>query len=325
MKKFFLYAFAAMAAMCMTACSSSDDDNNNNDNNVVNMPTPPYADKAVQYSLDTPKAPENAEEDAPQLKTIDFTESGDLLVEFYKPVSQTTVYIKEKASFNGNTYTVNGSNMSGTIEVVENVARVTRAGSTNIVVDVTVTFSAEQTYTYTTGEGETITVKKGVPPTGDEALAILARTWNVLGLILDLKGDDVKAFMTWPATNGLLDLRTTLLKEALDRGVSLTPEEQDELKKTVKSVTITKTKLFALNYTNAPDDVASWDWTDNSKTAIRITLKDGKMGNKFIENASLISFTFNGNRCNMKMATTFTDNANKKWDAIVTLQMQSPE
>ena len=48
MKKFFLYAFAAMAAMCMTACSSSDDDNNNNDNNVVNMPTPPYADKAVQ-------------------------------------------------------------------------------------------------------------------------------------------------------------------------------------------------------------------------------------------------------------------------------------
>ena len=65
MKKFFLYAFAAMAAMCMTACSS-DDDNNNNDNNVVNMPTPPYADKAVQYSLDTPKAPENAEEDAPQ-------------------------------------------------------------------------------------------------------------------------------------------------------------------------------------------------------------------------------------------------------------------
>ena len=93
----------------------------------------------------------------------------------------------------------------------------------------------------------------------------------------------------------------------------------------MKGVTITKTKLFALNYTDAPDDVASWDWTDGSKTGIRITLKDGKMGNKFIEDASMISFTFNGNRCNMKMATTFTDNANKKWDAIVTLQMQSPE
>ena len=325
MKKFFLYAFAAMAAMCMTACSSSYDDNNNNDNNVVNMPTPPYADKAVQYSLDTPKAPENAEEDAPQLKTIDFTESGDLLVEFYKPVSKTTVYLKEKATANGNSYIVNGTKMRGTIKVVEQAARTTRSGSTNIIVDVAVTFSAEQTYTYTTEDGETITVNKGVPPTGDEALTILARTWNVLGLILDLKGDDVKAFMTWPATNGLLDLRTTLLKEALDRGVSLTPEEQDELKKTVKSVTITKTKLFTLNYTDAPDDVASWDWTDSSKTGIRITLKDGKMGNKFIEDASMISFTFNGNRCNMKMATTFTDNANKKWDAIVTLQMQSPE
>lgn len=323
MKRFFFYAIAAMTAMCMTACSSDDDDNNNDE--AVNMPTPPYAAQAVQYVLDTPKAPENGDNDAPQLKTIDFTESGDLMMEFYKPVSQTTVYIKEKASFNGNTYTVSGSNMRGTIEVVENVARVTRAGSTNIVVDVTVTFSAEQTYTYTTGEGETITVKKGVPPTGDEALNILARTWNVRGLILDLKGDDIKAFETWEATNGLLNLETTLLKEALAKGVSLTPEEQDELRKTVKGVTITKTKLFAINYTNAPDDVASWDWTDNSKTAIRITLKDGKMGNKFIENASLISFTFKGDRCNMKMATTFKDSGNKQWNAIVTLQLQSPK
>ena len=322
MKKIFFYAFAAMTAMCMTACSSDDDNDNNN---VANVPIPPYADKAVQYVLDTPKAPENAEEDAPQLKTIDFTESGDLLVEFYQPVSRSTTYLKEKATLNGNTYAVNGSRMKGTIKVVEAAARATRSGSTNIIVDMAVTFSALQTYTYVTEDGETITVTKGVAPTGDEALKILARTWNVLGLILDLKGGDVKVFETWPAQNGLINLETTLLKEALAHDVSLTPEEQDELRKTVNGVTITKTKLFAINYTNAPDDVASWDWTDNTKTAIRITLKDGKMGNKFIENASLISFTFNGDRCNMKMATTFTDSGNKDWDAIVTVQLQSPK
>ena len=297
-------------------------DDNEIDN--INIPIPSYADKAVQYSLDMPKSPENAEEDAPQLKTIDFTESGDLLVEFFKPISKSTIYLKEKATINGSSYTVNGMKMRGTIKVVEQAARVTRSGSTNIIVDVAATFSAELTYTYTTKEGESITVKKDVPPTGDQALDILARTWNVLGLILDLKGDDVKAFETWTATNGLLDLRTTLLKGALDRGVSLTSEEQDELRKTLKSVTITKTKLFDINYTDAPDDVASWDWTDSNKTGIRITLKDGKMGNKFIKDASMISFTFNGDRCNMKIATTFTDNANKKWDAIVTLQLQLP-
>ena len=282
---------------------------------VDSDPPPADKDKTVKYILDIPMSPEDADDDAPLLKTIEYTESGYLLIEFYQPVSHTTVYFSEKTTLSDNIYTVNGSRMMGTIKEVSN---------NYLIINLTVSFSEERIYNYITADGETITVTKGAATTSDETLKKLARTWNVLGLILDLKGPDVKDFETWEATNGLLNLETTLLEEVLARDVSMTPEEQDELRKTVKSVTITKTKLFVINYTDAPDDVASWEWTDNTKTAIRITLKDSKMGSKFIENASLISFTFNGDRCNMKIATTFTDNANKQWDAIVTFQLQSP-
>lgn len=324
MKKFFFYAFAVMTAVCMAACSS-DDDNSNKTNNSVDISAPAYADQAARYTLEKPKAPANADVDAPQLKTIDITESGELLMEFYQSVSKTTVYVKEKAVISGNTYTMNGTKVKGIIKVVEQAARATRSGDTQLTVDVAVKFSALQTYTYTTEDGEIIHVTKGVPPSGDDAMAILARTWNVLGLILDLKGPDVKAFETWESTGGVFDLETTLLKAALEREVSLTDEEQDALKKKVKNVAFTKTKLFCISYTDNTEDVASWDWTDASKTAIRITLKDEKMGNKFIEDASLITFAFNGDRCNMKLVTNFTDSSNKNWDATVTLQLQSPK
>jgi hypothetical protein len=324
MKKFFFYAFAVMTAMCMTACSSDDDNDDKKQNETV-MPKPVNAEQSVQFALDTPKSPENVDDDAPQLKTIDFTESGDVLIEFKHPVSQSVVYIKDKASFNGTTYTMNGSKVKGTVKVAGQAARATRADNVELAVDIAVTFSTEKTYTYVTGEGETITVTKDAPPTGDQALDILARTWNVLGLILDLKGDDIKAFETWDAVGGVFDLETTVLKTALERDVNLSADEQKALKKKVKGVVITKTKLFALDYTDGTEDVASWNWADASKTGIRIMLKDDKMGNKFIQDATMISFAFNGDRCNMKLATTFTDNSNKKWNAVVTLQLQSPK
>ena len=115
-----------------------------------------------------------------------------------------------------------------------------------------------------------------------------------------------------------------MLNEALARNCSLTNDEQESLKKKVKSVTITKTGLFSLDYVGLTSDVASWQWTDYSKKeSFRITLKDGKMGNKFIQNASLITAEFNGDRCNLKLETTFTDSSNKTWKAIVTLQLKA--
>lgn len=324
MKRFFYYAFAAMAAICMTACSSDDDDDNSTTNEVT-LPTPENANDAVQFVFSTPKASESTAEDAPQIKAIDITESSDIMIELRHPVSGTTVYVKEKATINGNTYTVNGTKVKGTVKVVENGSRITRSGSAELIVNLDVVYTSTEVYQFKTDDGSTITVIKETPMTGDAAMDRLARTWNVLGIILDLKSSDVKAYKKWEATNGIIDLEKTLLKEALDQGVNLNADEQAELKKKVKSVTITKTRLFSIDYVDGSEDAATWNWADSNKSKVTIQLKDGKMGNKFIQDATDVSFDFKDDRCNMKMVTTFDDNSNKKWDVTLTIQLQSPK
>ena len=327
MKKFFYYAFAVMTAMCMTACSSDDDDNGGSQKQEVNLPTPKNVENAAQYVLTTPKVAVGVEEDsdAPQLQTIDITESCELLLELRHPISKQIQYFKEKATLNGNVYTVNGQNVKGTVKVLGDAARATRSGTTNLEVNLEVKYTETEVYKYTTDDGTTITTIVEKPLTADEALARLSRTWNILGVILKLDSEDVDVSERWEAKNGVLNLETTVLKEALDQGVGLTAEEQNDLKKIVKGIIITGSgkRLFSLDYTNAHPDVATWEWADASKTKISIKLRDGKMGNKFIQDASQISFDFNGDRCNMKMVTTFNDNGGKKWDVELIVQTQA--
>lgn len=329
MKKFFYYAFAVMTAMCMTACSSDDDDNGGSQKQEVNLPTPKNADNAAQYVLTTPKAPEVAagaevNPDAPQLQTIDITESSNLMLELRHPISGNIEYFKEKAVLNGNIYTVNGEKVKGTVKVLGDGARMTR-GTTGLELNLEVKYTETEIYTYTTNDGTTVTTIEKRSVDSSEALRRLSRDWNILGVILKLDSEDVDVSERWEAKNGLLNLETTVLKEALDQGVNLTADEQAELKKTVKGISITASgdRSFSLDYTNAKPDVATWEWADASKTKISIKLRDGKMGNKFIQDASQISFDFNGDRCNMKMVTTFNDNGGKKWDVELVVQTQA--
>ena len=334
MKKFFYYAFAVMTAMCMTACSSDDDNDSKKDNGIqgeVNLPTPKNADNAAQYTLATPMASvvtegEEVNEDAPQLQTIDITESCELMLELRHPISGQVQYFKEKATFKDNIYTVNGAQLKGTVKVVNNAARLTRGGTTHLEVNLEVKFTETEVYTYTTEEGQTVEVTETKTMTGDEAIARLARTWTVRAVILELHSSDIDAIERWDATNGMINLETTVLKEALDRDVNLNEDEKDELRKTVKSITITGSNLLSIDYTNDNPDVATWQWANAAKTQIKIQLKDGKMGNKFIQDATAVDFEFySGNYCNMTMATTFDDNSKKQWDVTLTVQMQSVE
>jgi hypothetical protein len=315
-----------MTAMCMTACSSDDDDNTSKPKEV-NLPTPKNVENAAQYVLTTPKVAVGVEEDsdAPQLQTIDITESCELLLELRHPISKQIQYFKEKATLNGNVYTVNGQNVKGTVKVLGDAARATRSGTTNLEVNLEVKYTETEVYKYTTDDGTMITTIVEKPLTADEALARLSRTWNILGVILKLDSEDVDVSERWEAKNGVLNLETTVLKEALDQGVNLTADEQAELKKTVKGISITASgkRSFSIEYTNANPDVATWEWADAGKTKISIKLRDGKMGNKFIQDASQISFDFNGDRCNMKMVTTFKDNSNKKWDVELIVQTRA--
>lgn len=320
-KKLLLFAFATITAICLTACSSDDDNDNGSKENAVNLPVPPNAENAKQFQLDNPKAPLNADTDDPELRTIDITESNDLLLELRHPVSRDIIYVKGKVTLKDNQYLLSGDRVKGTIKYAGSQSRLTRAGEKGIIIDIEVTF-ADVTFIYKTVDGKQEAVKEITPITGDQAVDRLSRTWNILGVILDLKGE-TNAFESWEAKNGVFDLETTVLKTALDRNVSLTEDEKNELRKKLQGITVTKSGLFTLNYTSGSVDAASWQWTDTSKKSFRITLKDGKMGNKFIQNASLITVEFNGDRCNMKLTTTFTDNSNKTWNAIVTLQLKA--
>ncbi len=326
-KKYFLMAFAVMTAMCLTtACSSDDDDNDNKQEEQVNLPVPQNAANAIEFKLEIPKTPTAAvgNTDAPVLNTIDITECSELLLELKRPESNSLVFVKGKVTKNGNRYNLSGDKVKGFVELAEAKARGTRTTTSTIIIDIEVSFSATETYTYKNDDGETITVEKITPINGNEAEKRLIRTWNVLGAIFDLQGDDgVKPAVFFESTNGVLDLEATFLKEAEKRNVNLTADEKNELRKKLKTVTITGTRIFSLDYADGSVDAASWQWTDESKKeAFRITLRDGKMGNKFIQNASLVTAEFSGNRCNLKLATTFDDSSHKSWDATVTLQLQ---
>jgi len=322
-KKFIYFAFAVMTAMCMTTACSSDDDEETPKDYEVNLPTPPNASNAVQYTLTTPMISSSTIVNAPVLKTIDITESSEVLLELYNLAKAKTFYVKEKATINGNTYTFNGSKVKGTIKVVDAASRLTRSDATVLEINIVVTASETEVYTFVNEVGETVTATKETPVTGDAILDRLSRTWNILGVIIDLKGGDVKAYEEWDAVGGVLDLETTALQEAIDQGVKLTEQEKNDLKKKVKSVSFTKTGLFSIDYADGKEDVANWKWSNSDKTQFMITLKDKEMGNKFIDNNSRVDFAFNGDRCNMKLSTVFKDSNNKEWDVVLTLKLKS--
>ena len=319
-KNFYYLALAAIVAMGMTACGSDDDDVVEPD--PVNLPKPTYADKAVEYNLQTAlnaKSSTGVIEQAPALSSINFCEDGKVLLELiYLDRRQ---YVMEEATYNNGVYDMNGKTVRGTIKVANAAAR-TRGGA-EIIVDITVTVTITETFTYTSN-GETITVTETRPATGDEVMTNLARTWNVTGAILDLRSrsKDIKAYEEFDSNSqGYFDMRQ-IRKEALDQGMSLTIDEQQELERMVKNVTITNTNKFIVEYTDHEADVAEWEWNNPEKTSIRIKLKDGHMGNKFISDDTRIDIAFNGNRCNMKMETKTDDAQHNDWEIMLTMKLK---
>lgn len=321
-KNFFYLALAAIVALGMPACSSDDDDVVELD--PVNLPKPANAVNAVEYvlptALDANTSTTGDAQESPALKSINFTESGKILLELVSPVDGKRTYVMEDATFNNNTYTMNGSKVKGTIKQAGAAAR-TRA-NTHILVDIAVTITIEKTVTYTSG-GETITVTETRPAAGDEVMDNLARTWNVTGAILDLKSEskNIKAYEEFDSNSqGYFDLRQ-VREEALNQKVAMTEEEEEEFERTVKSVTITGDQQFIIEYTDHDPDVAEWEWNNPEKTSIRIVLKEGNMGNKFFDNDTKIGVAFNGNRCNLKMNTDVSDAEHNDWEVELTLKL----
>ncbi|MBR6275601.1 MAG: hypothetical protein IKR31_01505 [Prevotella sp.] len=321
-KTFFYFAFAAFAAVCLTACSSNDGDDDNSKVKPVNLSTAKYADQAAQYQLSTP-----VNSGVYQLKSIDFTEGGNILLEIGNTSSSlaynNSSYILEKATVSGDTYTMNGK-IQGTIKVIAAGSRETRAAShVQLIINLDVKFSKTETLTFTTENGTTVTATKTVPTTADEAMKNLVRTWNIRGAIIDLSSKEINAYEDFDSKGDGFYMED-ILNEAVNQGVNLTESEKDCFRKVVKSIEISSSK-FIIKYADGGEDAADWSWGNAEKTMFKIKLKSVGMGNKFIADNSTISVAYNGNLCNLKLTTTITDNSSKKWDVILTMKLQAAE
>ena len=319
-KYFFLAAMAIMGTISTTSCSSDDDDQPVAPA-PANLSTPAFAQQAADYTLTTAVEGTSTIGTAYALQSISLCESGSVLLGLRNASTGKPAYIMEHATASAGTYTLSGTRAKGTIRLASVNARSTRAVDA-LTINISVSFSSEETVTITTGE-ETVTATTSTPLTADEAMTNLARTWSVLGAIFDVKSrqKNIKAYEEFDSRGGLFYLQD-VLDEALDQGISLTPEEQQALQRTVSSITFTKTGLFIISYADHADDVAEWRWADADKTAISIRLKDADMGNKFISNNTRIAVAFNGNRCNVKLETSLTDNSGSDWETTLTLKLQ---
>ena len=319
MKKNVLFiALVALFSFVVASCSSDDNQEEKTDY-PVNLNTPTNAENTVLYELPVALAPTT--ESNLQLKSLDITESGKIIVELRYSDTQKPVYVMGNVSKNGNTYTVSGDKLNGTIQMASANARTTRSSNSSLVINLTITL--EEVVSYVTEDGETVeAVVTQTIDSSDEAMNRLARTWNILGAIVDIKGDNIKAYEEFESRNGVFDLKD-ILDEAVQQGISVSDDDRAALEKRIKNVTLTKSQKFILTYVDGGEDVAEWEWANSEKTRIKINLKDDSMGNLFLNDDSKLFISFRDNRCNIRLETIITDNNGKRWDGTLTMKLQS--
>ena len=312
-----LIGLVALFSFVVTACS--DDDNQEEKTDYpVNLNTPSNAENTVLYELPVALAPTT--ESNLQLKSLDITESGKIIAELRYSDTQKPVYVMGSVSQSGNTYTVSGEKLNGTIEQAF-IDGNTRSADLSLIIKLTVTL--EEVINYVTEDGEAVeAVVSRTIDSSDEAMNRLARTWNILGAIVDIKGDNIKAFEEFASKNGVFELKE-ILDEAVQQGISVSDDDRAALEKRVKSITFTKSQKFILTYVDGGEDVAEWVWADSQKTRIKINLKDDSMGNLFLNDDSKLFISFRDNRCNIRLETIITDNNGKRWDGTLTMKLQS--
>lgn len=331
-KNFFYFAFAALAAISLTACSSDDDDSNNTSGSsspTSSLPKPANADNAALYTLPdgglVATNPAQEEEHAPVLNSFEVTEDEQVLFQL-KDADNSNVFVMDKPVVTGNKLTFNSAKIKGTIEKVETPAT-TRANEISVayIINIQILFNS-QWRVFTTGPRPiVVTVIRVTPIPATETVNFsLVRTWNFMKKTptadfpaatfdVHLASSGVTAFKDFYTQDDYFDLEM-ILNEALSRDVALTEKEKNDMKRKIKNITFTSEK-FIISYLEGADDVAAWSWMDSQKKNIKIRLLDDKMGNKFINNNTTIGVAFNENRCNLTLNVKFNDSNNKEWDS----------
>lgn len=296
MKKSFYY-FLMMLCMTLVNTSCSNDDGETPDYTVT-LTTPEYASEAKAMSGFSIDATHTL--GAPKLTAVHITESGEVVFE----LGDGEEYIVEGIeSVNDGTYVLSGNR--GTITV-------SGAANAKMSIHVTLTTAEGATLSY---DADNINVNVTTNLDNSEAMSNLCRTWIVLGIVIDIKGD-VNAFREFEGGN--------LYEMALyanEQGAGLTADELQELNRNIESVIIEGTGLITFNYSNHASDAASWKWNDDG--TIKMTLKSSEMGNKYLNNKSTISVAYKDKRCVLRLNTSVSDS--KHYDTVLTLRLLSKD
>ena len=320
-KSFFFFALASVVALCNVSCSSDDDDNNNSSNNntsSVVIPAPANAENAVAFVIpkNTVKATEETytttqgEEVQLCLTNVNITNGGKAVFETTETkvaTGQTKVkYVSYDVEVSGNQYKVKDA--SGTsLGTIERVVAGTRAtGSATLAVHVKIYVPGLGWVEYDTEDPVDVTTS-AYAVSSSVATTNFARTWGITRMKLTLVFDDKgKSDASRTENSGKL---YNFIELAENNGVNLSDDDKRQLQKEIVSIDVdTNEALLTINYADGSADAANWSWADSSQSKIRITLKDGEMGNKFLENDSQIEVQFpNTDTCILILSTRLED------------------
>ena len=134
---------------------------------------------------------------------------------------------------------------------------------------------------------------------------------------LTLSGDITA--LSLPVQGGNL---SQFVDEVKKRDTGFSDEELEELNREIKSLTIDKTGMLMLEYTNGTPDVATWKWNGGNYANIAIELKDSEMGNKFIQDNSAIDLKFTSNTCIFTLTTNLEGSKKNKYVATLNINME---
>lgn len=309
-KTFFHYAMALCLGLCLTACS---DDEESAPDYGINLPAAKYADKAVSLTISNPSAisvtPAAAgSASVPTLQGVNITESGTAIFETL--VDGSKKYASTEVTIDGDTYTL--ANDKGTITVNRS-----RATPVSIVMNITIDIPGVGSVNFATQtDNPAAATEETATASGGQTLDYMARTWNLEAITLDLKGD-VEAFRIFKSG----DL-AAIREYAIEQGAKIEQEEREAFERVVKTITISKTGLMAINYADGRIDAAKWNWTSEQYNEISLTFMDNNMGNKFLNNDSQIEVVFSEDMCLLKIHTKITGSKNYNVTASFRLRAQ---
>lgn len=305
MKKHLLFFVAILCvAMINTSCSTKEEPPVTPDDSSIIYEEP--ENQAVRFEIEENDI--EALEGDGSLTAINITEYGKAVIEV--TTDDGVTFATYDVEFSVSEYTVTDGNGKEAGKVQYSQTPFTRAiESGYLMVNLKVT-SKGKTYTFITTEPGVL-VKKITPDDTSTRTRNIARTWKVPSMNLVLEGD---VNVSKLERSGNLQV---FADEAQYAGADLSEGDYRALCKSIKSITLDRNGLFAIEYDNNTTDVCLWEWADQEKNVFSLTkIEHTEFGNKFIPDGSEITVNFTTTSTAFTLQTNISDS--KDYTATLT-------